>query len=161
MEQSGLKYPHNQRFPHADLDDDEDKFHRITVTNLDIMENNPENPSEQINKGDDSLLTGMANTVAISHTSDNTKRTTVPTIASTTKTGASSISEITPGTQPPPEILSELETDIDAGLGKLLIRNDIKEVLAAGTLNEAVLKNIIQSILKPGSSADGEAGQES
>ena len=143
-----------------ELDDDEDKFHRITVTNLDVMENHKDNSSEQIDKGDDSLLTGMANTVAISHTSDNTKRTAVPTVASTVKTRESSISEITSTTQSKTEILSELESDIDLGLGKLLIRTDIQEVLAAGKLNETVLKNILQSILKPGASADDEPGNE-
>ena len=142
-----------------ELDDDDDKFHRITVTNLDIMDQHQDPPSDQIDKGDDSLLTGMANTVAISHTSDKTTRTAVPTVASTVQT-KTSISEITPATKSTTGILSELETDIDTGLGKLLDRNDIQAVLAEGKLNETVLKNILQSLFNTGTSADGEPGTE-
>ena len=142
-----------------ELDDNNDKFHRITVTNMDLMENQQNTPSEQVDKGDNSLLTGMANTVAISHTSDKTACTTVPTVASTVQT-KTSISEIISTTKSTTGILSELESDINLGLGKLLNRNNIKAVLAEGKLNETVLKNILQTLLNPGTSADGEPGTE-
>ena len=112
-----------------------------------------------INKGDDSLLTGMGNTVALSHTSDKTNRTAVPTVATTTATKESLISEITTNTPKRTPMIAELETDLDSGLVKLMERTDMQEVLEADTLNQTVLKSILQTILHPGTSADDEPGK--
>ena len=118
-----------------DLDDDNDKFHRIMVTDLDLMTETDNTPKTQIDKGDDSLLTGMGNTVALSHASDKTKRTAVPTVATTTATKESLISELTTTTAKKPPIITALETDLESGLGTLLTRQDIQAVLEAGMLN--------------------------
>ena len=143
-----------------EIDDDDDKFHRITVTNLNIMkEATTENQTNQIDKGDDSLLTGMGNTVALSHTSDKTNRTVIPTVATTTATKDSLVSDLTTHTTKSTPIMAELETDLETGLGTLLTRQDIKAVLEEGTINHEILKNILQTILQPGTSADGEPGK--
>ena len=61
-------------------------------------------------------------------------------------------------------IILELELDINSRLGTRLTRDDIRDniqaVLAAGTLNRDVLKNILQTILNPGTSADDDPGRE-
>ena len=77
----------------------------------------------------------MGNMVALSHTSDKTNRTAVPTVATTMATKESLVSELTTPTAKTTPIIAALETDLESGLSTLLMRQDIQAVLEEGTLN--------------------------
>ena len=132
-----------------DLDDDEDKYHRITVTNLDMVTNNTTTNVDakelEVEKGDDSLLTGMENTVALSNTSDKTTRTAQPTVTTDATKSAS--------------LISELTDDLHTGMQNLLLRQEMKDALKIGKLDQEVLKNLVMAILNTGTSADDDPGQ--
>ena len=106
---------------HIDLDNNQDKYHRIAVTNLDMVTNNTEGGETGLNTGDDSLLTGMGNMVALSNTSDKTARTNQPTvITETTK---------------PASLIPELTDNLQTGLQLLLTKKVMQDALQKGELN--------------------------
>ena len=130
-----------------DIDDDEDKYHRITVTNIDIITQDTSNNAEAPEKGDDSLLTRMENMVALSNTSDKTAKTANPTRTTENTKEAS--------------LISELTDDLQTGLQTLLLKKEMRDALAIGELNQEVLKQLVMAIIAPGTSEDGTPSTES
>ena len=128
-----------------EMDDDEDKYHRITVTNIDVITQNNSDNIAVPGKGDNSLLTGMENTVALSNTSDKTTKTVNPTVTTEDTKEAS--------------LISELTDDLQSGMQTLLLRQEMQDDLALGKLTPEVLKNLVMAIIAPGTSADGTPGQ--